>query len=222
MLRRLALMGVLVTAVAAIQPVMAQQNPLAAPDTSFNGIWRLDSTRGDTLPTALRPRAATQAAPGSQGNAAAAAAAAGQAGRAGAGRGSGRGGGGGGARGGARSGRNSGGSDVLAVDLLTEIAPEALTIKVGDAVTTIANGSAEPFEWETNQKKKLVGIPKGGTFEVEASWWQKVLQTIRTVDKNNELKRDLKQIDGGKSLEVKLSGKVNGKKISLKFYYTRS
>jgi hypothetical protein len=67
-----------------------------------------------------------------------------------------------------------------------------------------------------------VALPKGGTIELESSWWTKTLQTIRILPDGSELKKDLKLVDGGKGMEVKITAKVGGKKQELKLKYVKA
>ncbi len=213
--------AVLVALATASAPLQAQDPVLAAPDTRLAGVWQLDTSRGDTLPSSIR----RVAGPGGMGAAGGGMAAGGGqvSGRAGGGGGRGGRGGGGGGGGRAGGGGGGGGGAEAMTGLMADIAPARMTIEVAQAKTSITVDTATvAFEWQTDKKKRQVALARGGLIEVEASWWTKVLQTVRKVDGDTELKKEFKLIQDGDVLEVKVNAKVAGTKTEVKLYYQRA
>lgn len=210
--------------------VMAQ-GPSPEVRAAFSGTWQLDRERSEPLPpvarslvgpTQLVPREVTttdtisgSGAPPTSGG-----------GR----RGGGGGGGGVGAApplaataGRPRGGRGGAMGRYLA-EMATELAPPpTLVITVSDTEVVLANTAGAEIRWTSDGKVHQEAQMDGTMLEQSAIWKGDKIELHNAVHGSLDLKRELRLIDKGAALEIKieLSGTSMQKKVIRKVIYTR-
>jgi len=213
--RTATLLGALLIPVALIA-----QSPDATIADQMSGTWVLDQDRSDPLP-ALASAAAEPQRPDPGAPVAGATAGGGGRGR--------RGGGGSGASGsqpqglGARRGGSAGMRNPYVRTLLTQLAvPAEMDFAAGSDRVSITVGEVS-VQWTPDGRKHQEAQMDGTLLQNTATWKGEKLQLVDGVEGAAELKREIKLIDDGQALEIKLQlgGPSFPKKLSRKVVYVK-
>lgn len=109
-------------------------------------------------------------------------------------------------------------------EMATELAPPpTLVITTSDAEVVLANTAGAEIRWTTDGKVHQEAQMDGTMLEQSATWKGDKLELHNAVHGSFDLKRELRLIDKGTALEIKieLGGDAMPKKVTRKVIYTR-
>lgn len=214
-----------------LAPVGAAQAPSPEVMTAFSGTWKIDHERSEPLPPVARslvgptrmvPRDSTIAEtviisgtgtpPTGGGSRRGGAAAGGMGGTPPA------------MPGGRTRGGRGGAMGRYLAEMATELAPPpTLVISASDAEVVLANTAGAEIRWATDGKVHQEAQMDGTMLEQSAAWKGDKIELHNAVHGSLDLKRELRLIDKGTALEIKieLSGAGMQKKVTRKVIYTR-
>jgi len=122
-----------------------------------------------------------------------------------------------------RGGRGGATARYLA-EMATELAPPpTLVITVSDSEVVLANTAGAEIRWATDGKIHQEAQLDGTMLEQSGAWKREKIELHNAVHGSLDLKRELRLIDKGTALEIKieLGGDAMQKKVTRKVIYTR-